>query len=169
MTSTDNDVMSRSPENGSNECRASPNEEARALQQRAESAVETFIRNNPRPETTHETMPKPRLTKPVVVPQRRPGNKERGFVKAYAPDLEAFGIDQSSFLEFIGAVNKAVQASKWLHAVQVAAFGTGFIPNHIALGVSAAVQVIAGIVAKTETRWKYDCSLRSSLLSKLTK
>jgi hypothetical protein len=32
--------------------------------------------------------------------------------------------------------------------------GIGFIPNHIALGVSAAVQIIAGIVAKAETRWK---------------
>ena len=29
----------------------------------------------------------------MVIPQRRPGNKERGFIKAYAPDLDAFGIE----------------------------------------------------------------------------
>ncbi|KAF4943719.1 hypothetical protein FGADI_13218 [Fusarium gaditjirri] len=100
------------------------------------------------------TPPPRRLSNPVVIPQRRPGNKERGFVEAYAPDLEAFGIDQETFLALIRSINKAVQASKWLYAIQVAAMGTGFIPNHIALGVSAAVQIVAGIVAKTETRWK---------------
>ena len=123
-------------------------------EQSAESAIDGFLFGHARSAEPLGTTPAPKLSKPVVIPQRRPGNKERGFVKAYAPDLDAFGIDQESFLAFIRAVNKAAQASKWLQAIQVAAFGTGFIPNHIALGVSAAVQIIAGIVAKTETRWK---------------
>ncbi|KAF5985796.1 hypothetical protein FCOIX_1911 [Fusarium coicis] len=121
------------------------------MEQRSDSTLDSFL-------TSHSGLgvaPSPlRLRSPVVIPQRRPGNKERGFVEAYAPDLQAFGIDQETFLALIRSINKAAQASKWLYAIQVAAIGTGFIPNHIALGVSTAVQIVAGIVAKTETRWK---------------
>lgn len=129
-------------------------QDAGMLQQNADSALEDFIHDYPRTNVALGAESPPRLRNPVVIPQRRPGNKERGFIKAYAPDLEEFGIDEESFLAFIRATNKAAQASKWLYAIQVAAMGTGFIPNHIALGVSAAVQIIAGIVAKAETRWK---------------
>lgn len=97
----------------------------------------------------------PHLPNPVVIPQRRPGNKYRGFVEAYAPALEQFGIQQEEFLSFIRATNKAVQASKWLLAIQVAAAGTSFIPNPIAMGTSAAVQIVAFAIAKAQTRWKY--------------
>ncbi|EWG54343.1 hypothetical protein FVEG_12583 [Fusarium verticillioides 7600] len=121
------------------------------MEQTSDSTLDSFL-------TSHSGLgvaPSPlRLRSPVVIPQRRPGNKERGFVEAYAPDLQAFGIDQETFLALIRSINKAAQASKWLYAIQVAAIGTGFIPNHIALGVSTAVQIVAGIVAKTETRWK---------------
>lgn len=122
--------------------------------QNADAALSDFLAEHTLPDAPPETAATPRLRNPVVIPQRRPGNKERGFVKAYAPDLAAHGIDEASFLAFIRATNKAAQASKWIYAVQVAAMGTGLIPNHIALGVSAAVQIIAGIVAKAETRWK---------------
>lgn len=91
---------------------------------------------------------------PVVIPQRRPGNKGRGFVEAYAPALEQFGIRRDEFLGFIKATNKAVRSSKWLGAIQLAAVGTSFVPNPIALGTSVAVQVVAGVIAKAETRWK---------------
>lgn len=121
------------------------------MEQNAGSTLDSFLMDHP----GLGVNPLPlRLSSPVVIPQRRPGNKERGFVEAYAPDLQAFGINQETFIAFIQAINKAVQASKWLYAIQVAAMGTGFIPNHIALGVSAAVQIVAGVIAKTETRWK---------------
>ncbi|CAK7263296.1 hypothetical protein SEPCBS57363_000495 [Sporothrix epigloea] len=123
-------------------------------QQSAEAALDTFLTHHGPPGTPTAASTLPHLLHPVVIPQRRPGNKQRGFVEAYAPDLAANDIDEESFLAFVRATNKAAQASKWLHAVQVAAMGTGFIPNHIALGVSAAVQIIAGITAKVETRWK---------------
>jgi hypothetical protein len=95
------------------------------------------------------------LPGPVVIPQRRPGNKTRGFIEAYPPALEPFGIQQDEFIDFIKATNEAVRASKWLGAIQLAAAGTSFVPNSIALGVSVAVQVVAGVIAKAETRWKY--------------
>jgi hypothetical protein len=38
---------------------------------------------------------------PVILPQRRPGAKGRGFVRAYAPVLTQAGIDQDTFLGFL--------------------------------------------------------------------
>ena len=42
-----------------------------------------------------------RLPYPVLIPQRRPRDRSRGFVRAYAPDLAACGVDQESFLKFV--------------------------------------------------------------------
>jgi hypothetical protein len=41
------------------------------------------------------------LDLPVILPQRRPKNKERGFVRAYALVLQTCGIDQKEFLDFL--------------------------------------------------------------------
>lgn len=41
-----------------------------------------------------------RLSCPVIIPQRRPGNKSRGFVRAYAPVMEGCGVGQDVFLKF---------------------------------------------------------------------
>ncbi|KAK5064776.1 hypothetical protein LTR84_000610 [Exophiala bonariae] len=87
------------------------------------------------------------------------GLEERGFVEAYAPALEQFGIHQDEFISFVRATNRAVRASKWLSAIQLAAAGAPFVPNHIALGASVAVQVIASVMAKAETRWKTNSFL----------
>lgn len=43
--------------------------------------------------------PVQRLPCPVIIPQRRPGTKERGFVRAYAPVMEGCGIGQDVFLK----------------------------------------------------------------------
>lgn len=45
--------------------------------------------------------PPRRLPCPVIIPQRRPRNKDRGFVRAYAPVLEECGISQEVFLKFL--------------------------------------------------------------------
>jgi hypothetical protein len=46
---------------------------------------------------------------PVVVPQRRPKNKSRGFVRAYAPVLLEAGIDQDTFIQFLEEWDKSAQ------------------------------------------------------------
>jgi hypothetical protein len=46
---------------------------------------------------------------PVVVPQRRPQNKSRGFVRAYAPVLAEVGIDQDTFIQFLEEWDKSAQ------------------------------------------------------------
>lgn len=45
--------------------------------------------------------PAQRLPCPVIIPQRRPRNKGRGFVRAYAPVLNDCGIGQDVFLRFL--------------------------------------------------------------------
>lgn len=81
-----------------------------------------------------------RLPYPVVLPQRRPGNSQRGFVRAYAPALGQCGIDQDAFLDFLDTFQKSCESSKWLSAMNVAADGIGIIPNPVALGASVAVR-----------------------------
>ena len=41
------------------------------------------------------------LPVPVILPQRRPGTKKRGFVRAYSPVLDSCGISQGLFLDFL--------------------------------------------------------------------
>jgi hypothetical protein len=48
-----------------------------------------------------------RLSKPVIIPQRRPETRERGFIYAYAPVLNDCGIDEASFLTFLDNLNQA--------------------------------------------------------------
>jgi hypothetical protein len=58
------------------------------------------MRNNPPPQYSPSQGPiKGRLPCPVIIPQRRPRDKKRGFVRAYAPVLESCGIDQKTFLD----------------------------------------------------------------------
>lgn len=54
-------------------------------------------------------IPKQRLAYPVIIPQRRPGSKIRGFVRAYAPVLGDYDIDQDAFLNFLKTFHKASQ------------------------------------------------------------
>jgi hypothetical protein len=44
---------------------------------------------------------------PVIIPQRRPRKKDRGFVRAYAPVLANSGISQEVFMHFLENLDKA--------------------------------------------------------------
>lgn len=50
-----------------------------------------------------ETRP---LPCPVIIPQRRPRKRDRGFARAYAPVLADCGISQDVFLEFLEDLDK---------------------------------------------------------------
>lgn len=58
--------------------------------------------------------PARRIPCPVIIPQRRPGKKDRGFVRAYAPVLAECGIGQDVFLQFIKDFDKASKVSDLL-------------------------------------------------------
>ena len=81
---------------------------------------------------------------PVIIPQRRPRDKTRGFVHAYAPVLgECSGIDQETFIDFIQDFYKASLASPVFDVINMAGIVVGFVPNPITMGVSIATQAVA--------------------------
>ena len=65
--------------------------------------VQSFIEEHP---PAYSPL-KGRLPCPVILPQRRPKDKSRGFVRAYAPVLMDCGIDQATFLDFLKSFHKA--------------------------------------------------------------
>jgi hypothetical protein len=94
------------------------------------------------------------LPLPVIIPQRRPRNKSRGFVRAYAPVLEDVGIPQETFLKFLKNFHKASQANPIFGAVMVAAGIAGMAPSVIAMAVCTVVQFAAGTAKELDARRK---------------
>ncbi|KAH8656653.1 hypothetical protein BGZ60DRAFT_417445 [Tricladium varicosporioides] len=122
----------------------------------APGAIEDeFLRHHPPPQYTPHA-PAGRLSLPVVLPQRRPKDRSRGFIRAYAPMLEEVGIDQATWLEFLDAFQRQSAASPWIQAVNFAQFATLAIPVPgvgIAVGyaIGQAVKVATEIQARERT------------------
>lgn len=99
------------------------------------------------------------LPAPVIIPQRRPGTKERGFVRAYSPVLANHGIAQDSFLSFIKNEHLASKASPILNVVFISAGIVGFAPSVTATIVSTIVQVAAGTAIEIQKRQRTNTFL----------
>lgn len=69
--------------------------------------VSEWLPNEPPKEASFDHL----LDCAVVIPQRRPQAKTRGFVRAYAPVLKNCGIDQKTFLAFLEGFDKAIRVS----------------------------------------------------------
>ncbi|KAJ0167462.1 hypothetical protein CTA2_2505 [Colletotrichum tanaceti] len=69
------------------------------------------------------------LPLPVILPQRRPENRARGFLRAYAPLLADVGIDETTFLDFVDTFNKALEPSPWINALNLAGFAGSAMPE----------------------------------------
>ena len=101
---------------------------------------------------TKKSMPK--LPFPVILPQRRPGTKTRGFVRAYSPILEESGVSQDAFLGFLKDLHKAAQASPIFDVVMIAtALASAYPDPVIGLGIQA-VQVAVGIGQEIQERYR---------------
>lgn len=108
--------------------------------------------------------PKPQsfqpLPCPVILPQRRPKDKTRGFVRAYAPVLgECAGIDQKTFMDFLKEFDRASRASPVFTVINVAAMIAGSVPSPIAMGVSIAVQVASRTGQEIQSRQRRNTYL----------
>ncbi|OBT64193.1 hypothetical protein VE03_06871 [Pseudogymnoascus sp. 23342-1-I1] len=99
------------------------------------------------------------LSYPVVIPQRRPENKSRGWSRAYAPALEGCGIDQETFLSFIESFNRESQSSPYLDAVNVAALGVGFAPGIAPIVISTALPIAIQYAKQSQTNHKTETYL----------
>lgn len=90
---------------------------------------------------------------PVIIPQRRPRKKERGFIRAYPPLLgECSAIDQPTFLAFLENFYRSSQASPVWSVIQISAGIAGFAPSVIAMAVTNAVQIAAGVGKEVQAR-----------------
>lgn len=99
-----------------------------------------------------------RLPRAVVIPQRRPSDRARGFLRAYAPDLLRCGIDQATFLRFIDGLNKSVASNPAVEAVNLAGEAVGAVPGSEFVGapiIGTALQVAAGAYKEVNARRGY--------------
>jgi hypothetical protein len=117
--------------------------------------TDEFVRSHPPPAYTPSESMRASLPCPVILPQRRPRDKKRGFVRAYAPVLEDCGIDQAAFLDFLKTFHAACKEDNWLQVVNIAAAGAGMVPNPIAMGVSIAVQFAVGVAMEVQRRTRF--------------
>ncbi|KAJ5704262.1 hypothetical protein N7493_011400 [Penicillium malachiteum] len=108
----------------------------------------------PPPYTLSQTVTQPRLSAPVVLPQRRPKNRDRGFIRAYAPALAECGIDQKTFLDFLDTAEKGCQATPWLRAINLASIGTMWLPTVTGMAISIAIQIATDAAIAVDGRRK---------------
>lgn len=94
------------------------------------------------PQSFHPPLPQ-RLPMPVILPQRRPKDKSRGFVRAYAPLLGPSGVDEKTFIDFLNQLDTSAKASPVFNVINLACFAVGMIPSPIAIGVTIAVQTVS--------------------------
>lgn len=122
--------------------------------------AESFLQSHP--SSLRRTVRPPELPLPVLITQRRPGKRSRGFIRAYPPLLDDVGIDQATFLDFIDTLNKAVQPSGLIQALNLASIAGFAAPDHFAVLVAIAVQVATDMGDEIHSRVK-----TSSFLDKM--
>jgi len=93
-----------------------------------------------------------RLPLPVIIPQRRPKDRTRGFIRAYTPILEGSGIDEATWLAFLDTFEKSSEASPWLNAINLASFATLMLPHAASILVSIAIQQTVKVAMDMQSR-----------------
>lgn len=83
-----------------------------------EQAIEWFMKRHPSP--AQSITPQGRLPAPVIIPQKRPDMRSRGFVRAYAPALAECGVDQAAFLDFLDGFHKEINKHGYFNASNIA-------------------------------------------------
>ncbi|KAH7310304.1 hypothetical protein BKA65DRAFT_413993 [Rhexocercosporidium sp. MPI-PUGE-AT-0058] len=111
------------------------------------------------PNTQLPSRERQELPLPVIIPQRRPQNKSRGWARAYAPAFMEVGIDEVTFLDFIDRFNEESKASPYLHVVNVAGAGIGFLPGVTPMIVSMAVPVAVQAAKKAQSNHQTESYL----------
>ncbi|RAH64411.1 uncharacterized protein BO66DRAFT_361146 [Aspergillus aculeatinus CBS 121060] len=103
--------------------------------------------------------PDTKLLYPVAVPQRRPKDKKRGFIRAYAPDLETVGIDQETWFDMIETLNEASLANPWMNAINLASLAATPLPFAISTAISVAIMVATDVAIEAQSRYRQNKAL----------
>ena len=118
--------------------------------------LQKFLTDHPLPPSPADHAP---LPCPIVIPQRRPRTKSRGFVNAYAPILQNVGISQASWMDFLKTFHKASQASPVFGAILIAGHLAGYVPSVAAMVASTVLQVGAGAAIAVHSRMRTNTFL----------
>ena len=113
-----------------------------------ETLIDTFLHS-------HQLLPgtKPgSLPLPVILPQRRPKDRSRGFIRAYAPVLENCAIDQATWLAFLDSFQRSSAANPWLNAINLASFATVVVPHGFGQLVSFAIEQATKAAIELQSR-----------------
>lgn len=121
--------------------------------------ADEFIETHQHPPPYSSLESPARLELPVIITQKRPKDRARGFIRAYAPLLQDVGIDQDAFLDFIDNLNKAVEPSKWIQAINLASLAAQKVPEPVTLAVSVACKMVADAASATHSRYKTNMFL----------
>lgn len=120
-----------------------------------DKVVQAFLDRQALPETAQlQVFESARLEYPVLLPQRRPRDKKRGFIRAYAPDLQSKGIDQTLWLDFIETLNESSLANPWINAINLASLATNALPSAIGFAVSTAIMIATEIAMEAQGRYR---------------
>jgi hypothetical protein len=128
------------------------NPKNRPFERDPKKITQHFIDDYPVP----QAIQKANLPLPVVLPQRRPRDRTRGFIRAYAPDLMNCGIDQAMFLDFLETFNLASQSSPWLNAINIASIAFMPFPTGISQAASIALMLAVQVAKNMQSRHRYD-------------
>ncbi|KAJ8063520.1 hypothetical protein OCU04_007395 [Sclerotinia nivalis] len=101
-----------------------------------------FTKQHPDSSSSTRRNIKQGLPVPVIIPERRPGSKHRGFVRAYAPVLMDCGIDQDTFMDFLVGFEASIKASPYFHVVNLAVAA-----SVMAEGIAVAPSIIVHAAA----------------------
>jgi hypothetical protein len=112
-----------------------------------------FIEKYPAPRWNAEENG-PQLPLPVVLPQRRPEARARGFIRAYAPLLENSYLDQVTFLEFLHDLNVVCLPNPWIQAINLASFATMALPTVSGMIVSRIINKATQAISEVHSRSK---------------
>ncbi|KAK1705693.1 hypothetical protein BDP67DRAFT_530741 [Colletotrichum lupini] len=112
-----------------------------------EGMLTEFIVHHPPPETSNLGSEKHGLSMPVILPQRRPESRHRGFVRAYAPVLQECGIDQAAWLEFLDGFENSIKGSPWFGVVNAGVMGADLA--HTVVGGFAPITMLVTLSVQT--------------------
>ncbi|PYH40048.1 uncharacterized protein BP01DRAFT_396153 [Aspergillus saccharolyticus JOP 1030-1] len=117
--------------------------------------ISAFLSRRPPPELPPSTQ----LTYPVAIPQRRPKAKTRGFIRAYAPDLQTVGIDQDTWFDMVETLNEASLANPWINAINLASLAASPLPFAISTAISVAIMVATDVAIEAQSRYRQNKAL----------
>lgn len=120
-----------------------------------------FLACHPSPPTTSPPSPSPpTLPLPILLPQRRPTTRTRGFTPAYAPILSSFSIPRPAFLSFILSLNASLEPNPYLAAINLAGFVGEASPEPVvSVLVGLGVEVVTDAIMQAQSRARSNAFL----------